>query len=410
MRRTNALFGIASVCAASSAATVAVRRASGCSTASRPKTSPRPCTANVATSPSGVVMRAAKRPLVTRCTLSPGSPSWKTISPRLNLRRRPARRSSSCGHLREDIHGHATTLHTSVMRITLGSLRARTVAGVVRCLASVSRTQRHRLPRGSTRCPPSPPRSHALRTPGRQDDRPGARLAPPAQRRASARVDARAHDRDAARAAHLAARPEGQSRRRRRAAGRDRRAAARSRRRRLRERLEPRACRSPRIPRRPCTGSTPIAPASPPGRCSPSLRGHAGAADYAARGEARAVERCGAHDRQRISMRRSATSPSASGRRSIRPHRPESRLDRAELAARFDEPLPRSGAVARRRSSASSSDARRAASPAAPAAATSATSRAGRCPRRRSWRPGRPPSTRTPACGRSGRPRSSSSR
>ena len=68
-----------------------------CRTASRPNTSPGACTAKVATSPSGVVTRAANLPRVTRCRLSPGSPSWNTTSPRLKVRRRPAWRSSFSG-------------------------------------------------------------------------------------------------------------------------------------------------------------------------------------------------------------------------------------------------------------------------------------------------------------------------
>src|SRR3954471_8024781 len=68
-------------------------------TASSPKWSPGPRTWSDAVSPSGVVTRAARRPLATRCRLSPGSPSWNTTSFRAKRRRRAAastaRRSSS---------------------------------------------------------------------------------------------------------------------------------------------------------------------------------------------------------------------------------------------------------------------------------------------------------------------------
>ena len=46
-------------------------------------------------SPSGVVMRTEKRPLLIRLSESAGSPRWKTISPRANVRRR-AIVSSAC--------------------------------------------------------------------------------------------------------------------------------------------------------------------------------------------------------------------------------------------------------------------------------------------------------------------------
>ena len=110
LSRAKTLAGIASVSAFSSATTVAVRRASGCSTASSPKTSPGLCTANMATSPSGVVMRAAKRPLrdavhaVTHVTLVEDDLAAAELAPA------PGLTELLLGNSCEDVDRHASTL------------------------------------------------------------------------------------------------------------------------------------------------------------------------------------------------------------------------------------------------------------------------------------------------------------
>jgi hypothetical protein len=74
---------------ASSAATVALRRASASPSSDiSPNMSPGPRIDRIAVSPSGVATRTAKRPLSTRCSVSAGSCSWKTTSPRANFLRR----------------------------------------------------------------------------------------------------------------------------------------------------------------------------------------------------------------------------------------------------------------------------------------------------------------------------------
>ena len=67
------------------------------------------CVAHVAVSPSGVMIRIAKRPLLIRCSVSPGSLWWKTTSFRANVRRLAVCSSSrTCSGGRSASRGHCT--------------------------------------------------------------------------------------------------------------------------------------------------------------------------------------------------------------------------------------------------------------------------------------------------------------
>src|SRR5438477_442704 len=88
-RRSKSLRCTECVSPASSAATVAdLGAGSRPTSASSPNASPGTRIATVTLSPTAVLIRTANRPFAIRCSVSAGSPSWKTISPRSKTRRR----------------------------------------------------------------------------------------------------------------------------------------------------------------------------------------------------------------------------------------------------------------------------------------------------------------------------------
>ena len=94
----------------------------------------RPRTASVAVSPSGVVIRTANRPLEIRWRALPGSPRWKTTSPRANVRRLAivsTARTVSCGTSEKSAHSMVVCREFDTSRVVCandGETRVRSVA------------------------------------------------------------------------------------------------------------------------------------------------------------------------------------------------------------------------------------------------------------------------------------------